>query len=313
MAEIDEASLTEKLDECKLGEGGAKKKKCRVKPGRHKTEKRRVEQRDRMNEEKEAIRDVERNFMKQVDEQRIQGIGSIKDERSRSFNAYWSLEVKKTFLPVPQLSRTEARGLEQLSRQMVKLLRWDLPSSGVTYNKNDGSVNVAHLARRFHTTPNDLVKATSLDAGRGKPRMIAFEEMVVGTNSTEIRVAALGGHGFHVPNPQGHKLIDKDDAAFFAPLIHETDAREKIEDSSFLSAMSRQGGINFTSKRPGGYRPKADTLVTIDEKQLSSAIKSGLNFYHNEFSGLVFGVGKKMLDGTWDLRIPMKFFTISSN
>ena len=88
-------------------------------------------------------------------------------------------------------------------------------------------------------------------------------------------------------------LIDKDDAGFFAPLIYETDAREKIKDSSFLSAMSCQGGINFTSKRPGGYRPKVDTLVTMDEKQLSSAIKSGLNFYHNEFSGLVFGVGKK--------------------
>ena len=159
-------------------------------------------------------------------EQRIQGIGSIKDERSRSFYAFWSLEVKKSFLPVPKLSGTEAQGLEGLSRQMVKLLRWDLPSSGMTYNKNDGSVCVAHLAQRFHATPSDLVKATSKDAGRGKLCVIAFQEMVVGTNSTEIRVATLGGHGFHVPNPQGHKLIDKDDAGLFAPLIHETDARE---------------------------------------------------------------------------------------
>ena len=78
--------------------------------------------------------------------QRIQGIGSIKDEKSRSFNAFWSLEVKKSFLPVPKLSGTEAQGLEGLSRQMVKLLRWDLPSSGMTYNKNDGpSVSLTWL------------------------------------------------------------------------------------------------------------------------------------------------------------------------
>ena len=54
--------------------------------------------------------------------------------------------------------------------------------------------------------------------------MIAFEERIVGTDREERRVAALGGHGFHVPNPQGHKLIDKEDVEFFAPLIQETDA-----------------------------------------------------------------------------------------
>ena len=72
----------------------------------------------------------------------------------------------------------------------------------------------------------------------------------------------MGGHGFHVPHPQGHRLIDKEDIEIFAPLIHETDARENIEESGFLSAMRREGGINFTSKRPGGYWPKAKTLVT---------------------------------------------------
>ena len=74
--------------------------------------------------------------------------------------------------------------------------------------------------------------------------------------------------------------------------------------------MRRAGGINFSSKRPGGYRPRADTLVTMDEKQLSSAIKSGLTFFFNEYSGLVFGVGKKKPDGTWDLQIPVQFLSI---
>ena len=82
-------------------------------------------------------------------------------------------------------------------------------------------------------------------------RTKAFEERIVGTHREERRVAALGGHGFYVPNPQGLKLIDKENVEFLAPLIHETDAREGC---GFLSAMSCEGGINFTSKRPGGYR-----------------------------------------------------------
>ena len=122
----------------------------------------------------------------------------------------------------------------------------------------------------------------------------------------------MGGHGFHVPHPQGHRLIDKEDIEIFAPLIHETDARENIEESGFLSAMRREGGINFTSKRPGGYRPKAKTLVTLDAQQMKRAIESGLTFFHKEFSGLVFGVGKKKENGTWDLEIPTKFLTIST-
>ena len=98
----------------------------------------------------------------------------------------------------------------------------------------------------------------------------------------------------------------------FFPLIHETDAREKIEESGFLSAMRREGGINFTSKQPGGYRLKANALVTLDAQQLKNAIESGIIFFYNEFSGLVFCVGEKTENGTWDLKIPTKFLTISS-
>ena len=265
-----------------------------------------------MNEEKDAIRDAERKDMEQIDIQRIQGIGSIKDDKNRLFAAYHSLEVTTTVLPEPKLPLAEVKSLEQLSRQLVKLLRWDLPSSGLTFNQNDGSVNVAHLAQHFRVTQSALVEATSSDVGKGKRRMIAFEERVIGTNRIERRVAALGGHGFHVPHPQGHRLIDKEDIEIFAPLIHETDARENIEESGFLSAMRCEGGINFTSKRPGGYRPKAKTLVTLNAQQMKRAIESGLTFFHNEFSGLVFGVGKKKENGTWDPEIPTKFLTISS-
>ena len=49
-------------------------------------------------------------------------------------------------------------------------------------------------------------------------------------------------------------------------------------------------------------------MVTIDACQLLSAIENGLNFFHNEYSGLVFGVGKRKGDGNWDLEIPISFF-----
>ena len=76
-------------------------------------------------------------------------IGSIKDIKSRSHAAYWSLNVSKTVLPDPEMPFGEARSLEQLSRKLVKLLRWDLPSSGLAYCDNDASVNVFHLAQIF--------------------------------------------------------------------------------------------------------------------------------------------------------------------
>ena len=53
-------------------------------------------------------------------------------------------------------------------------------------------------------------------------------------------------------------------------------------------------------------------IETLDAQQMKRAIESGLTFFHNEFSGLVFGVGKKKENGTWDLEIPTKFLTISS-
>ena len=99
--------------------------------------------------EKEAKRDAEREEMAKIDKQRIMAIGSIKDIKSRSHAAYWSLNVSKTVLPDPEMPFGEARSLEQLSRKLVKLLRWDLPSSGLVYRDNDASVNLHHLAHHF--------------------------------------------------------------------------------------------------------------------------------------------------------------------
>ena len=40
-----------------------------------------------------------------------------------------------------------------------------------------------------------------------------------------------------------------------------------------------------------------------------AAIDSGFTFYYNQFSGLVFGMGKESNDGSWDGRIPFEYLT----
>ena len=79
----------------------------------------------------------------------------------------------------------------------------------------------------------------------------------------------------------------------------------EIEESGYLSALRRSGGINFLACKSGGYRPKANTIITIDLQQLTAAIENGFIFFHNRFSGLVFGIGKKDNDGLWDGKIPL--------
>ncbi len=58
---------------------------------------------------------------------------------------------------------------------------------------------------------------------------------------------------FTVPSPPGHKIIQKEQASQFAPLVHETDKRAEVEESGHLSVMCRSGGINFLVHKTGGY------------------------------------------------------------
>ena len=83
--------------------------------------------------------------------------------------------------------------------------------------------------------------------------MIVVEEKVKGKEKRQKRIAALGGHGFTVPSPPGHKIIQKEQASQFAPLLHETDKRAEIEESGHFSAMHHSGGINFSVHKSGGY------------------------------------------------------------
>ena len=123
-------------------------------------------------------------------------------------------------------------------------------------------------------------------------------------------MAALGGHGFFVSCPPGHKEIEKTEVDFYTPLVHESAEGELIRKSGFLSAMRRKGGINFTVGRRGGYRPNACSIAVIDAQQMANAIDDGCVFFYNTFSGLVFGAGKKDREGCLDGIIPKDYFSL---
>ena len=150
----------------------------------------------------------------------------------------------------------------------------------------------------------------------GKKRIMVYERTI--SRTKEVRIAALGGHGFPVFAPPGHSLIPpKIDRGIegrkqILPLVHETAKIEEIQESNFLSAMDRKGGINFHPQVSGGYRPNAHFEVTIGETQLFNAINDGLDFFENRFSCLVYGVGRWDQRRTWwDGKIPLYYTDIT--
>ena len=133
-----------------------------------------------------------------------------------------------------------------------------------------------------------------------------------------MRIGALGGHGFQVFAPPGHCLIPKPNAnascpSYVTPLIHETDKIGPIKKANFLSSMDRAGGINFNPRVSGGYRPKANFEVSIDQMQLTRAIEDGLEFFQNHFSSLCYGVGSwDWQKNWWDGKIPLHYTCINA-
>ena len=147
--------------------------------------------------------------------------------------------------------------------------------------------------------------------GRIKERVIMYE--LISYGNIEIRISSLGGHGFPVYSPPGHRLVPilSSGRHQITPLYHETAAVKAIKTANQLSSMDRAGGINFHPTKSGGYRPNADFYMIIRESQLNKAVADGLVFFENHFSGLVFGLGTwKQARGWWDGVIPLRYVEI---
>ena len=159
------------------------------------------------------------------------------------------------------------RHKEELSQNLVRLLRWDLPQTGIPFSRNDGSAQISEVARYLRVS-TDEVKSVGAGLIGAKIRTVVYEKLFQGNR--EERVAAVGGHGFAVFAPPGHCLIPRpcaccpqDQNNLITPLVHETDKIGQIKKSNFLSSMDRPGGVNFSPQVSGGYRPNANSEIRI--------------------------------------------------
>lgn len=189
----------------------------------------------------------------------------------------------------------------------MQLLRWDLPDTKLSFSTQDGSVEIENVACYLGDSVQAVKEAASASPG-GKVRVIIFE--LRSLLKTETRIAALGGHGFRVNCPPGHRLIPAMASGVFTctPLTHETAATEEIKKTNHLLTMGRKGGINFHPRVAGGYRPNADYDILIGDTQLNQALSEGMCFFENHFSGLIFGMGQwKNSLSWWDGVIPLRY------
>lgn len=195
---------------------------------------------------------------------------------------------------------------QKISKNIVALLRWKLPESGLVYSKIDGSVSIQAIAEHLGHSCSEVILASdpSYDFQK-KERVVVLERISI--LGTELHGAAIGGHGFSVLNPPGHMLVGKEMAKALIPISHGTDQIRNIERSGFLSAMARPGGVNFSSEEEREkYKKGSSHRILID---LSKAMKGGIDFFENRFSGIVFGSGKWVGNG-WDGKIPLEFCEI---
>ena len=146
----------------------------------------------------------------------------------------------------------------------MSLLRWQLPSSGLSFEENNGTVLVDKVAGFLRGSARKIITATDPIYGNGKDRMIVLR-------GDKERIGALGGHGFFVPNVPGNKQVDLGRARTLKVLIHETDATKEIVSSGVLKCMGRETGINFTVGKRGSYRSRATHLFKLDVVKAVSA------------------------------------------
>ena len=139
--------------------------------------------------------------------------------------------------------------IQKLSHKIVRLLRWDLPQTGIRFSSLDGSAKLMDVARHLGSSEEAIIAAASSD---GKVRVVIFQ--LISQEGSEVRIGACGGHGFPVLSPPGHTLLPEfAGPGLVAPLCHETGSANAIKRSGGLLAMERIGGINFNSKLCGGH------------------------------------------------------------
>ena len=101
-----------------------------------------------------------------------------------------------------------------MSKSVVQLLRWQLPSSGLAYDCIDGSVAINDVAA-YLKVESGLILAASSPKAQRKMRTLVFEKKT-GIGFSEQHITCLGGHGFIVHSQLDHMLRGQETAKSYA-------------------------------------------------------------------------------------------------
>ena len=221
-----------------------------------------------------------------------------KEKRERIDGAKSFLEDNLTFKKVLAFGTSKGkephqRNLDKCSKDLVALLRKSLPDSGLTWDRNDGSVLLDDAAA-LTNWPLDTILQAVTPPPKQKIRLVVYEK----GKKAERRIAALGGHFFVVRNPIGCFGVCRERAFQMRELVHETPHVEEIRQSGFISAMKRPGGVNFSigSEERVEWRKAAPSEIRVN---VVAAVDQGVFFMENRISGVVFGLGNFDVKSGW--------------
>ena len=192
-----------------------------------------------------------------------------------------------------------ARG-QQISRKLTSFLRHRMQNEN--YCKNDGSVALTDLARLLKVREEWILSATNPAYDKNHKRRFVVTEKIHPDGNVIVSIAALGGHSILIPNPVGQYQMGAESLDIYGQLVHNTSAKEQIEESGFLSQQGRQGGINLATQQVADqYRPSASHRIVIRAKE---CLAKGIFFFGNRFSEVVYCTGSWEGNG-WNGMIPI--------
>ena len=110
--------------------------------------------------------------------------------------------VFKVALKENEVSRDDiSPAVQKLSHEVVKLLCWDLPDSGIPFSQSDGSAKFTEVAKHLKSSEEAIISAASSHV---KVSIVIFQQ--ISLEGSEVRIGACEGHGFPVCSLPGHEL-----------------------------------------------------------------------------------------------------------
>ena len=112
--------------------------------------------------------------------------------------------VFKVALKENEVSRDDiSPTIQKLSHEVVKLLCWDLPNSGIQFSQLDGSAKLTDVAKHLQSSEEAIISAAYSHI-KDKVSIVIFQQ--ISLEGSEVRIGAREGHGFPVFSLPGHEL-----------------------------------------------------------------------------------------------------------